>query len=104
MPRYAIKASVLANWMRLADVDPSIYTVEMSYQTNTQLFWAKMSKGGVTLPEYSTTPDLNTIDHVAVNILREGKRLLETKSADDYLDYNIVLPDKPAKPVSSPRT
>lgn len=104
MPRYAIKSTISNEWLRIAGVDPTIYTVELSYQTNTQLFWVKMSKGGITLPEYSTTPDLNTIDQVAVNILREGKRQLETKSADDYLDYNIVLPDKPARPISTPRT
>lgn len=104
MPRYGIKASIVSEWCRLAGVDQSIYTVELSYQTNTNLFWAKMSKGDNVLPEYSTTPDLNTIEHTAVNILREGKRRLETRSAADYLDTNIVLPDKPATPVATPRT
>lgn len=104
MPRYAIKAAVVSEWMRLANCDPSVYIVELSYQTETNLFWAKMSKGDVTLPEYSTTPNLNTIDQEAVNILREGKRRLDTtKKAEDYLDYNIVLPDKPAKPISTIR-
>lgn len=102
MPRYGIKQSVAADWLRLASIDPTTYTVELSYQTETNLFWVKMSKGGVTLPEYSTIPDLNTIDQVAVNILREGKRRLETtKTAGDYLDQSVVFPDKPAKPVSS---
>ena len=104
MPRYGIKPTVVAEWCRLAGVDQSIYTVELSYQTNTNLFWAKMSKGTTVLPGYSTVPDLNTIDQVAVNILREGKRLLETKQASDYLDTSIVYPDKPATPISTPRT
>lgn len=103
MPRFGIKPNVVLEWCRLANVDQAVYTVELSYQTETNLFWAKMSKGAVTLPEYSTTPDLNTIDQVAVNILREGKRMLETKSADDYIDRTIILPDKPATPISVPR-
>lgn len=104
MPRYAIKASVVSEWMRLANCDPTIYIVELSYQTDTRLFWAKMTKNGITLPEYSTTPDLNTIDQVAVGILREGKRQLDTtKKAEDFLDFDIVLPDKPPRPVSTPR-
>ncbi len=103
MPRYGIKPAIVAEWCRLAGVDQTIYTVELSYQTNTNLFWAKMSKGANVLPEYSTVPDRNTIDQVAVNILREGKRLLETKQASDYLDTSIVLPDKPATPISVPR-
>lgn len=105
MPRYAIKSSVVNEWLRLANIDPAIFTVELSYQTETNLFWAKMSKGGITLPEYSTVPDLNTIDQTAVSILREGKRQLDVvKRPEDYLDYNVVLPDKPAKPVSTPRS
>ncbi len=103
MPRYGIKPAIVAEWCRIAGVDQSVFTVELSYQTNTNLFWAKMSKGATFLPEYSTVPDLNTIDQVAVNILREGKRLLETKQASDYLDTSIVLPDKPATPISTTR-
>lgn len=104
MPRYAIKQSVASEWLRIAGIDTTVYQVELSYQTETNLFWVKMGKGANVLPEYSTIPDLNTIDQIAVNILREGKRRLETKSAADYLDYNVVLPDKPAKPISEPRT
>ncbi len=104
MPRYGIKPSIVADWCRLAGVDQSIYTVQLSFQTETTLFWAKMSKGATVLPEYSTIPDLNTIDQVAVNILREGKRRLETRSASDYLDTTIILPDKPATPISTVRT
>ena len=104
MPRYGIKPAVVSEWCRIAGVDQGVYTVELSYQTNTNLFWAKMSKGTTVLPEYSTIPDLNTIDQVAVNILREGKRLLETRQASDYLDTSIILPDKPATPISAPRT
>lgn len=103
MPRYGIKPAIVADWCRLAGVDQSIYTVELSFQTETTLFWAKMSKGATVLPEYSTVPDLNTIDQVAVNILREGKRRLETRSAADYLDVTIILPDKPAKAISTPQ-
>lgn len=103
MPRYGIKPAVVAEWCRIAGVDQSVYTVELSYQTNTNLFWAKMSKGAVTLPEYSTVPDLNTIDQVVIGILREGKRQLETRQASDYLDTSIVLPDKPAQTISGPR-
>lgn len=103
MPRFGIKPLIVDEWCRLANVDRAIYQVELSYQTETNLFWAKMGKGGVVLPEYSTTPDLNTIDQVAVNILREGKRRLETKNADDYIDRTIILPDKPATPISVPR-
>lgn len=103
MPRYGIKPAIVAEWCRIAGVDQSVFTVELSYQTNTNLFWAKMSKGATVLPEYSTVPDLNTIDQVAVSILREGKRLLETKQAPDYLDTSIVLPDRPATPISTPR-
>lgn len=103
MPRYGIKIPIVAEWCRLAGVDQSIYTVELSYQTDTNLFWAKMSKGATVLPEHSTTPDLNTIEQVAVNILREGKRQLEQRQASDYLDTSIVLPDKPARAISVPR-
>lgn len=103
MPRYAVKASVVSEWMNLAHCDPARYTVEVSYQTNTNLLWIKMSKGGVTLPEYSTTPDLNTVDQLAVSLLREGKRRLDiTRTAEEYLDMTVVLPDKPAKPISEP--
>ena len=103
MPRYGIKPAIVAEWCRLANVDQTVYTVELSYQTDTNLFWAKMSKGATVLPEYSTIPDLNTIEQVAVSILREGKRRLETRNASDYLDTSIVLPDKPATPISVPR-
>lgn len=104
MPRYAIKQSVSSEWLRIAGIDPSVYQVELSYQTETNLFWAKMGKGTNILPEYSTVPDLNTIDQVVIGILREGKRMLETKTAADYLDYNTVLPDKPARAISTPRS
>lgn len=103
MPRYAIKSAIVDEWCRMAGVDRTVYTVELSYQTDTNLFWARMGKGTNFLPEYSTVPDLNTIDQVAVGILREGKRQLETKTAADYLDMTVVLPDKPAKAISTPR-
>jgi len=106
MPRYAIKQSVLNDWCNLAGVDRSVYTVEMSYQTNINTLFGTMSKGSIVLPEWSTIPDLRTVDQVVINALREGKRELDLgtpKSAADYIDTNIVLPDRPAKPTSVPR-
>jgi hypothetical protein len=104
MPRYPIKSTIVTDWCRQADVDQSIYTLELSYQTDTNLFWAKMGRGAVVLAEYSTTPDLHTIDQVAINILREGKKLLEQKKAEDYLDMTRTLPDKPGKAISTPKS
>lgn len=106
MPRHPIKQSVLNQWCQLAGVDRTVYTVEMSYQTNINTLFGTMAKGSTTLPEWSTTPDLRTVDQVVVNALREGKRELDLgapKSAADYIDTSVVLPDKPARPLSTPR-
>ncbi len=105
MPRYAIKQSVLDEWCRLAGVDRSIYAIEMSYQTNINTLFGTMSKGSTTLPEWQTNPNLQTVDQVVISALREGKRELDkgSKTVNDYIDTSIVLPDKPARPLSTPR-